>query len=355
VRVSPGAGLRETAEVRQRIRFCATPAGRVAYSIMGDGPVVLCDTGWVSHLEKMLEIASVGGFFGALAGRFRVVRYDKAGTGLSDRVGVDLSFDAQVASLVALADQVGADRPHLFGASQGGQVSAAFAARHPERVASLVLYGSCIRGSDLAPEDVRASLVSLVRAHWGLGSKALAGVFVPELERDNLRDWAQLQRSASAAIAAELLEEYYRTDIAALLPTITAPTLVLHREQDRATAFRLGREVASLIPNATFVPLQGSTHLFWMGNWKAVVDAIVEFLPEQASPTAPGLSRREREVAALVAKGLTNHEIAKQLYIAPRTVDTHLENIREKLGFRSRAQIAVWSAAQPTGEGGATT
>ena len=112
-----------------------------------------------------------------LAERFTVIRHDKPGCGLSDRDGIDLSFDGQVAAALAVADAVGADRFRMFGASQGGQLAAAIAARHPDRVEGLVLYGMCARGSDLAPAEVRNSIVALVRAHWGLGLKAIAGAF----------------------------------------------------------------------------------------------------------------------------------------------------------------------------------
>lgn len=336
--------------MRHRIRFSATPAGRVAYSIMGNGPVLLCDTGWVTHLEKMFEVESVRAFFEALAERFSVVRYDKAGSGLSDRTGVDLSFDGQLAALLAVADQLEAERFHLFGASQGGQLMAAATALHPGRTNRLVLYGTCARGADLAPEDVRASLVSLVRAHWGLGSQALAGIFMPDPTPDDIREFAEWQRSAASSdIAAELLSEYYRTDVSLLLPKIHAPTLVLHREHDRATGFHLGREVASLIPEATFVPLHGRTHLFWKGEWDEVLEAVLDFLYEPTTATPVILSSRELEVASLVAEGLTNQEIGRRLFIAPRTAETHLENIRQKLGFRSRAQIAVWVTARRQG------
>jgi pimeloyl-ACP methyl ester carboxylesterase len=237
--------------VRQRIRFCATPAGRVAFSVIGQGPFLLCDTGWVSHLEQMLEIEAYAAFFAALAERFSVVRFDKAGSGLSDRTGGDLTFDAQVATLVAIADHLDAKRFHLFGASQGGQVAAAMAARQPERTISLIVYGMCARGRDLAPEDVRSSLVSLVRANWGLGSQMMVRIFLADPTPDEGRVLTQFERwAATSDMAADLLTEYYRTDVSSLLPKIQAPTLVLHREDDRATAFRLGREVASLIPSA---------------------------------------------------------------------------------------------------------
>jgi DNA-binding CsgD family transcriptional regulator len=200
----------------------------------------------------------------------------------------------------------------------------------------------CASGGDLAPAEVRKSLVALVRAHWGLGLKALAGAFVTDPTPEDLAGFAGFQRaSASAAVAARLLEVYYDTDVRALLSLIRARTAVLHRAADKGTRFELGREVAALIPGATLIPLPGSSHVFYHGDWLAVLDAVLGFLCEPASP-GPRLTGRELEVAELVAAGLTNHAIASRLSVAPRTAEAHVENIRRKLQVRSRAQIAAW-------------
>jgi pimeloyl-ACP methyl ester carboxylesterase/DNA-binding CsgD family transcriptional regulator len=308
----------------------------------GSGPVLLCDSGWVTHLRGQLELFSFGPFVAALADRFTVIRYDKPGCGLSDRDGIDLSFDAQVAAALAVADAAGAGRFSLFGASQGGQVAAAIAARYPERVDALVVYGTCAAGGDLAPPEVRDSIVALMRAHWGLGSKVLTGIFIPDPDAAEIEALARLSRaSASAAVASRLLEIYYGTDVRALLPAIRARTAVLHREADPATRFELGREAATLIPGAVLIPLPGSSHLYYHGEWAAVLDAMLGFLGEPAAAGSP-LTAREIEVATLVAEGLTNASIATRLSVAPRTAETHVENIRRKLQVRSRAQIAAW-------------
>src|SRR6516164_1915261 len=273
------------------------------------------ESGWITHLRGQLDLCSFGSFLERVAERFTVIRYDKPGCGLSDRDGVDLSFDGQVTAALAVADVVGAGRLRLFGASQGGQ---------------------------LAPAEVRESLVALVRAHWGLGLKALTGAFVTDPTAEEVAAFTRLQRaSASAAVAARLLKEYYDTDVRALLPAIRARTAVLHREADKGTRFELGREVAALIPGATLIPLPGSSHLFYHGDWPAVLDATLDFLGEPASP-GPKLTGRELEVAELVAAGLTNQAIARRLSVAPRTAEAHVENIRRKLQVRSRAQIAAW-------------
>jgi pimeloyl-ACP methyl ester carboxylesterase/DNA-binding CsgD family transcriptional regulator len=271
-----------------------------------------------------------------------VIRYDKPGCGLSDRDAVDLSFDGQVAAALAVADAVGADRFRFLGASQGGHLAAAIAASHPERVEALALYGTCASGSDLLPAEVRTSVVALVRAHWGMGLKALAGAFVADPTAEDVETFARFQRaSASAAVAADLLEVYYNTDVRALLPAIRARTAVLHREGDRGTRFERGREVAALIPGATLIPLPGASHLFYHGDWPAVLEAVLGFLCEPESP-GPRLTERELEVAELIAAGLTNHSIARRLSVAPRTAEAHVENIRRKLEVHSRAQIAAW-------------
>ena len=328
--------------MKPRIRYCQSPAGRVAYSTAGDGPPLLYDSGWITDLRGQLELLSFSDFIGGLAERFTVIRYDKPGCGLSDRDGIDMSFEGQMAAALAVADAVGAERFRLFGASQGGQLAAAIAARYPDRVEALAVYGMCASGSDLAPAEVRKSVVALVRAHWGLGLKALTGAFVTDPTAEEVAAFTRLQRaSASAAVAAQLLEVYYDTDIKALLPAIRARTAVLHREGDKGTRFELGREVAALIPGATLIPLPGSSHLFYHGDWLTVLDAVLGFLREPVT-AGPQLTSRELEVAELVAEGLTNQAIARRLSIAPRTAEAHVENIRRKLQVRSRAQIAAW-------------
>jgi len=332
--------------VRTLIKYCSTPAGAVAYSMTGSGPALLCDSGWITHLRGQLELFSFGAFLDELARHFTVIRFDKPGCGLSDREGVDLSFDGQVVAALAVADAAGADRFRLFGASQGGHLAAAIAARHPERVEAMAVYGTCADGRDLAPADVRSSVVALVRAHWGMGLRALAGAFVSDPTAADVAAFTRFQRaSASAAVAARLLEVYYASDVRDLLAAVRAPTMVLHREGDQGTPFDLGRAVAARVPGATLIPLPGTSHLYYHGDWAAVLEALVSALLPPARPDRR-LTDREFEVAALVTDGLTNHAIAGRLSVTPRTIETHVENIRRKLRVSSRAQIAAWVTEQ---------
>jgi DNA-binding NarL/FixJ family response regulator len=183
--------------------------------------------------------------------------------------------------------------------------------------------------------------VALIRAHWGLGSRTLSDVFLAGETADAAAWFAQGQRvSASPEIAADLLEACYRTDIRGALPQVNVPTLVLHRQEDRAVPFRLGREVAALIPGATLAPLHGRVHLPYFGETEPMLEQIRAFLISQPEV---GLTPREREVVALVAQGCSNREIADRMVISERTAENHVQHVLNRLGLRSRTQIAAWA------------
>jgi pimeloyl-ACP methyl ester carboxylesterase len=325
----------------QRIRFCEADGARVAFATVGRGPALICDTGWVSHLEHWWQAGPYRTFVERLARDHTVIRYDKPGTGLSDRVRTDFSVEVEVRALEAVVASLDLRSFDVLGTSQGGVAAALLAHRRPREVRHLVLYGTWAYGPDIAPPEVQASVLALIRAHWGLGSRTLSDVFLAG-ESADAADWfAQGQRaSASPAVAADLLEACYRIDIRAVLPELRVPTLVLHRQEDRAVPFRLGREVAALIPGATLAPLQGRVHLPYFGDVEPLVERVRAFVS-----SAPGveLTRREREVVALVAQGRTNREIADSLVISERTAENHIRHVLNRLGLRSRTQIAAWA------------
>jgi pimeloyl-ACP methyl ester carboxylesterase/DNA-binding CsgD family transcriptional regulator len=339
--------------MRQVVRFAATPAGRVAYSVTGSGPPLLCLPGWVSHLGLLWEDPGHRRFVGALAREHTVIRFDKLGCGLSDRVRTDFSMESELVVLAALVEHLGLKRFALFGSCESGQVAAAYAATGPDALSSLIVYGSCVRGSDLAPDDVRRSLLALVRAHWGLGSRVLADIWFPEAPAESTGMFARLQRAAATAdMAASLLDMFYRFDVADLLPAIRVPTLVAHRRGSRAVRFELGREVAALIPGAQFAALAGRTQPIYAEGADDAASTLLSFLRDQtpATRTRSPLTARELQVADLIAEGLTNAEIARTLGVSVRTVDAHVDHVRTKLGVRARAQIAVWARLTPSGQ-----
>jgi DNA-binding CsgD family transcriptional regulator len=130
---------------------------------------------------------------------------------------------------------------------------------------------------------------------------------------------------------------------------VKAPTLVLHRKGDRNVGFEHGRAVAAGIPGARLVALEGRAHVWYVGDMESVLAPIQEFLGDRVRPPRPDspLSRRELQVAALIAGGLSNAEVAARLRISPRTAEAHAEHIRNKLGFHSRAEIAAWAVKNP--------
>jgi pimeloyl-ACP methyl ester carboxylesterase/DNA-binding CsgD family transcriptional regulator len=332
--------------VQQRIGFVETAHGSVAYAIVGRGPALLFDTGWVSHLSYIWQAKQYRAFFERLAAEHQLILYDKPGAGLSDRERSDFSIEPDVEALEAIVRDLGLERLAMVGMSQGGPVCAVFTARHPHLVDRLVFYGSFARGAALSSPSFQASLVELTRSAWGLGARTMTELFVPGAERAE-HDWfTRGQREAAdAETAARLLEGIFRIDVTADLARITCPVLVLHREGERAIPFSAGRELAALLPGAKFEPLPGSAHMPYMGDSESVTRAILDFVDADRGPAATTLTAREMAVALLVAEGLTNAEIAARLLLAPRTVDAHLEHIRGKLGMRSRAQVAVWAAA----------
>lgn len=272
------------------VRFAETPAGRVAYSVTGSGPPLLWSLGWVSHLDLMWESDEHRRFVETLAREHTVIRFDKLGCGLSDRPRTDFTMEFELAVLKALVDHLGLKRFALLGSCDGGQVAVAYAATHPDMVSSLIVYGSCANGRDLASDDVRQSVPALLRAHWGLGSRVLADMWLPEASAELAGKFARLQRTAATAeMAAALLEMFYRFDVTDLLPTIRVPTLVAHRRYGRAVGFELGRELAAQIPGARFAALAGRLAPIYAEDAEDAAATLLSFLRDQTL-TAPAVS-----------------------------------------------------------------
>jgi pimeloyl-ACP methyl ester carboxylesterase/DNA-binding CsgD family transcriptional regulator len=338
----------------EAIRFFQFAGRRVAYAVTGDGPPLIAPAWWISHLELDWADSAFRGLWESVGEGYTMVRYDRLGVGMSDRdvCGEDLTLDSEVALLRAVLDELALERAVLVGGSSGGSVAIAFAARFPQRVSRLLLYGAYADGSSITSPEVREAIVATVRSHWGLGSRLLADIFLGEAKSGEQERLARYQRAAaSPETAARLLELLYRNDVRTELPRVTVPTLVVHRRRDRAIPYSLGRELAAVIPGATLIPLEGSAHFPWAGDWRSVARALRSALESQSQvrvdgvPAAALLSRREREVLTLVANGLSDQEIAEQLVLSYHTVHRHVANIRHKLGRGSRT-AAVAEAAR---------
>jgi pimeloyl-ACP methyl ester carboxylesterase/DNA-binding CsgD family transcriptional regulator len=343
--------------VEQEIRFTSQAGPRVAWSAVGTGPDLVISGLWCSHLELDWQDRAIRGFVERLASRFRVLRYDRPGTGLSDREAPPPgTLDAEVAVLDAVVKAAGSE-PFILGTSSGGCVAVRYAVTHPDRVRRLVLYGAYADGRGIAPSEARDTLVSVVSTHWGLGSRILADLFLPGASPAERDAFARFQRhSASAEAAAASLRSVYAMNVTADLPHVAVPTLVVHRRGDHTISAALGRDLAAGIPGATFVLLEGDDHFPWRGDVDAVVAQVARFLGEplvEADLAAPtlnppqgldALSDRELEVLRLVAAGFSDDEIAERLVLSPHTVHRHVANIRSKLQLTSRAAAAAAAA-----------
>ena len=339
--------------MEQRTGFLDHDGRRIAYAEVGEGPPIVLPAYWVSHIGDDWARPGYRRFVEALARGRRVIRYDRPGTGLSDRArpAETLTLDYEVELFAALIDRLQLDRFALFAFSSGAPVGAVYASLFAERVERVVFCGAYAHGPGLASDETRDAFINLVRSHWGLGSRMLADVFEPNASAAERDELAAMQRSAATpTVAADVLELMYRVDVRRELPTLRMPTLVVHREADNAIVLRNGREVAALVPGAELVVLPGSAHLPWHGDCDELVAAVAPFLgiavPERA-PQAAGLeelSEREREVLRLVAAGLSDREIAARLVLSPHTVHRHVANIRRKLGLTSRSAAAAHAA-----------
>jgi pimeloyl-ACP methyl ester carboxylesterase/DNA-binding CsgD family transcriptional regulator len=335
--------------VEQRLGLANLEDGTaVRFAVVGAGPIAVYVPGWVSHLELGWALPAEREFYEGLAAGRTLVRYDRPGCGLSgttDRTDI-VELELEVLKLVASA--VGAERFDLIGASFGAPLAVRWAARHPDSVSRLILYGGWVEGDAVAAPAVREHVLGLVDQHWGFASDVLTEIFAPDADAGFRAVFTRYQReSTSPASARRLLAACYDIDVAEDLGRITARTTVIHRKDDRAVPIAEGVRLAGGIAGATLTELAGRTHLPFVGDAHSVLNAMRRGLglPPLDRRTSPTVTPRQFQVAALVAEGRSNRQIADELVITERTAESHVERIRARLGFRSRAQIAAWYVA----------
>jgi class 3 adenylate cyclase len=253
----------------------------VAYQVVGDGPIDLVFApGFISHLEHEWEEPRWAKFTNDLASFARLIKFDKRGTGLSDRTGSLPNMDERMDDIRAVMDAAGSTRAVLLGISEGGAMCQLFAATCPDRVSKLILLGSYANASAAVPE-LKKNVVSpeQIRQIWGTG--AMLPMYAPNLSKDPIFSewWAKFERlSASPTSVIELRKNNAEIDVTPLLPSIQAPTLVLHRTGDVRNRVEAAREVAQLIPEARLVELPGEDHFVWLDDTGRVIDEIRKFL-----------------------------------------------------------------------------
>ncbi len=354
--------------MNQEIRFCtASDNTRLAYAKVGKGPPLLKAANWLSHLEYEWDSPVWQPWLQAWSRFHTLYRYDQRGCGLSDRRVADFSFDALVSDLEAVADASGLDKFDLFGMSQGGSVAIAYAARNPERVNKLVIYGGYVLGQlkrSATPNELEAAEMDLklLKLSWGNENPAYRQVFttllIPEGTPDQFAWFNDLEQvSTSPGNAVELQRTFNDVDVRKLAATIRVPTLVLQAKNDAAVPFEGGRKTAAHIPGARFVTLDSKNHILLSTEsaWPHFWEEFYRFLGVPGDPLKTGveveyalqhalfmeLTTREQEILRLLIKGYQNPEIAHKLVLSPKTVRNYVSNIYAKLQVHSRREAIL--------------
>jgi len=280
--------------MKQDIQYCIAPDGvRLAYSIIGKGSTIVRTPHWFAHLEHDLESPVFRHMLLGRAHQHSLLRYDARGIGLSQRDNVEISFDKWVSDLEAIVDCAKLDRFILFGLSQGAAQAIAYAARHPERLTHLILYGGFARGylHRENPEKEKEALelaCALIRSGWGSDQEAhrqfFTSLFIPDATKELQHSLNEMQRVAATPQMAEcFLRVIADINVTDKLSKIKTPTLVLHPTGELRAPFLLAQEIAAGIAGAKLVPLESRNHIVQADEpaHRVMSDAIADFLGDK--------------------------------------------------------------------------
>ncbi len=280
--------------MKPETRYATSGDVHIAYQVTGSGPIdVVLVPGFMSHLDADWDNPVRARLLQRLSSFCRLIRLDKRGTGLSDRVKIG-TLEERMDDVRAVMDAAGSEKAALFGYSEGGPMSILFSATYPERTTALIIYGSYarrLRAPDhphgMSPEEFDAFIQRLER-EWG--GPAAMDMFVPSMANDPAarEGFANyLRQAASPGTVVDIMRMNREIDVRPILPAVRVPTLVLHRNGDRLTHIGQGQYLADQIRGARMRELRGEDHAWTAGDGDTVVDEIEEFLTGSRHDSEP--------------------------------------------------------------------
>ena len=284
------------------IRYAKSGDVHIAYQTFGQGRDIVIIPGFISHIEHVWDSPDQSRWLNHLARRTRVTVFDKRGTGLSDRLGQLPNLDQRMDDARAVMDAANIERAAIMGVSEGGSLGTLFAASHPQRCTSLILYGAFARFSDWFPTEQKFNgFLNYVDTAWGTGNSVANFAPSKKGDLDFQRWWGRFERlGGSPSAVINLMRMNSEINIDNILQSVLVPTLVLHRTQDPTVSIQAGRFLATHIPNAKLVELDGPDHVYWIGeNALQIADIILDFIANPGS-AARSTAESQRMLATVL-------------------------------------------------------
>ena len=344
------------AGARDTVRFVQTDDNvRLAWCVTGDGPPLVKTANWLTHLEYDRNSLVWAHWQAFLEQHFRYYRYDERGIGMSERRVANLSPEMWAPDLETVVRAAKPEKPFvLLGISQGCGPALAYAAKYPEHVSKLIIYGGYLRGwAKRSAEEARhrKAIRELVELGWGQANPAFrriyTSMFLPEGTEEQLAWFDEVcAKSTTPELAGRLMDEQGHADFSHLPEQVSVPTLVMHCIDDGVVPYSQGVEIASGIPGAEFVQIDSRNHVLLDNEpgWDLFKSVFLDFTGQTDSSediAFATLSDRERDVLAKITEGCSNKDISEQLFISEKTVKNHITKLFEKLGVSNRSQAIV--------------
>ena len=321
-------------------RYAQSGDVNIAYQVIGDGPIdMILVPGVISHIEFQHEMTGFTAFMRRLAAYARVVTFDKRGQGLSDRVSGAPTLEERMDDVRAVMDAIGSKRAVMIGFSEGGCMSALFAATHPERVSHLILIGCFGRAADRSTDDVWQSRLEQILKNWGTGETIKTVAPSESAKPGAIEQFAKFERLSSSPGAFRTIMQLNRKiDVTSILPTLRVPTLVLHSKTDIQVPVELGRKLAAAIPIARLVEYATGDHYFWLGDTEAIHGDIEEFVTGHRDHASTELNRVLATVLFTDIVGSTRNAAAMGDHRWRRKLDDH-DQLAQQIVGRHRGNL----------------